>query len=109
MSPTLTRILIIVAMTVGTMITRFLVFLLFPSGKKVPAFMEFLGTALPFATVGLLVVYCLKEVNLVAAPHGLPEAIAIVLITVLQWKWGKTLISIAAGTLCYMCLVQFVF
>lgn len=110
MNPTMIRgILIVAAMMVGTMITRFLPFILFPAGKETPKFVDFLGKTLPFATMGLLVVYCLKGVSLVAAPHGLPELIAILLIILLhRWK-GNSLLSIGAGTVCYMVLVQVVF
>lgn len=110
MNPTMIRgVLIVAAMMVGTMITRFLPFILFPAGKETPKFVDFLGKTLPFATMGLLVVYCLKGVSLVAAPHGLPEMIAILLIILLhRWK-GNSLLSIGAGTVCYMVLVQAVF
>lgn len=110
MSQTLMHeILIIVAMVVGTVITRFLPFILFPAGKETPKFVDFLGGTLPFATMGLLVVYCLKNVSLVAAPHGLPEFFAILLIIVLHRMKGNSLLSIGAGTVFYMFLVQVVF
>lgn len=71
MSQTLFReILIVAAMVVGTVITRFLPFILFPAGKQTPKFVDFLGKTLPFATMGLLVVYCLKGVSVTAASHG---------------------------------------
>ena len=65
-------LLIVSAMVVGTLITRFLPFFVFPAGKKTPAFVDYLGKTLPFATMGLLVVYCLKGIHLTAAPYGLP-------------------------------------
>ena len=57
----------------------------------------------------MLVVYCLKDVKILAGNHGLPDLIAI-LVTggVHIWK-RQTLLSIAAGTICYMLLLQFVF
>ena len=64
---------IVIAMAAGTVITRFLPFLLFPQGKKMPEYVEYLGQTLPYATMGLLVVYCLKGVKLSAWPFGLPE------------------------------------
>lgn len=110
MSHTLFReILIVGAMVVGTMITRFLPFVLFPAGKQTPKFVDFLGKTLPFATMGLLVVYCLKGVSITAAPHGLPEFLAILLIVVLHRLKGNSLLSIGAGTIFYMFLVQAVF
>lgn len=110
MSQTLIReILIVAAMVVGTMITRFLPFILFPAGKQTPKFVDFLGKTLPFATMGLLVVYCLKGVSITAASHGLPELLAILLIVILHRMKGNSLLSIGAGTVFYMFLVQMVF
>ncbi len=104
------QLLITVGMVVlGTMITRFLPFLLFPAGKPTPKYIRFLGNALPAAALGLLVVYCFKDLNLLEGSHGLPELIAIGLVTALHlWK-RNLLLSIAAGTVCYMLLVQFIF
>lgn len=106
---TIHEIMIVAAMTVGTVITRFLPFLLFPAGKETPKFVDFLGKTLPFATMGLLVVYCLKGVSITAAPHGLPEFLAILLIVFLHRLKGNSLLSIGAGTIFYMFLVQAVF
>lgn len=109
MSVTLHGILTIAAMAFATMITRFLPFVLFPAGKETPKFIEYLGKTLPYATMGLLVVYCLKDVNIAAPPFGLAEALAI-LVTVLLHRWrGNPLFSIGLGTVFYMVLVQVVF
>ena len=102
--------LIIVAMVaLATQITRWTPFLLFSGDKKLPKVVEDLGRLLPPAMMGLLVVYCLKNVSLITAPHGLPELIACVLVVLLHlWK-RNTLLSIIAGTVVYMFLVQVVF
>lgn len=100
---------IVAALAAATMTTRFLPFLLFPSGKEIPKYIEYLGKTLPFATIGLLVVYCLKDVNVSGASHGLPEMIAVAAIVVLHWWKGNSLLSIGAGTVLYMVLVQMVF
>ena len=107
---TLPQQIITIAMIVlGTMLTRFLPFLLFPSGKPTPKYIQYLGTVLPSAVFGLLVIYCLKDVSLFTGSHGLPELIAIILVITLHlWK-RQMLLSIAGGTICYMLLVQFVF
>lgn len=102
-------LLIVSAMVVGTLITRFLPFFAFPAGKKTPAFVDYLGKTLPFATMGLLVVYCLKGLHLTAAPYGLPEILSVGLIAVLHWRKGNSLLSIGIGTVFYMFLVQAVF
>lgn len=110
MTMTLTQqILTIVAVVLGTMTTRFLPFLLFPAGKTTPAFVQYLGKALPAAVFGLLVIYSLKDVQLLAGSHGIPEAISIALVIILHcWK-RQMLLSIAGGTICYMLLVQLIF
>ncbi len=109
MSVMMKGIILIVIMAAATLITRFLPFILFPAGKKTPKYVTYLGTTLPYATIGLLVVYCLKSVDVFAYPHALPEMIAIAAIVVLHaWK-GNSLLSIGAGTVIYMVLVQGVF
>ena len=105
-----TQQIITIAMVVlATMLTRFLPFIVFPSGKPTPKYIQYLGKVLPAAVFGLLVVYCLKNVNVMSGSHGLPELISIAVVTGLHlWK-RNMLISIAGGTVCYMLLVQLVF
>ena len=107
---TLTQQIITIAMVVlGTMLTRFLPFLIFPPGKETPKYIQYVGKVLPAAVFGLLVVYCLRSVDLFSGSHGLPEAISIALVIALHvWK-RQMLLSIAGGTVCYMLLVQLVF
>lgn len=102
--------MITIAMVVlGTVLTRALPFLVFRPEKPTPRYILFLGRALPPAVFGMLVVYCLKSVDPLAAPHGLPELIALAVVVLLHlWK-RKMLLSIGLGTLCYMLLVQLVF
>ena len=102
--------LITIGMVVlGTLVTRFLPFLLFPAGRPTPRYVQYLGKALPPAALGLLVVYCLKDVDFTGGSHGLPELISMALVTGLHVWRRNTLLSIAAGTVCYMLLAQFVF
>lgn len=92
----------------GTMVTRFLPFLIFPEGKEPPEFIQYLGKVLPYAVIGLLVIYCLKDVP-GSGTYGIPEFLAIVFIVLLH-RWKKSiLLSIGGGTVFYMLLVQFVF
>ena len=105
---TLQKILTIVAVVLGTMVTRFLPFCIFPEGKEPPEVVRYLGGKLPYAVIGLLVVYCLKDAP-ESTTRGLPEILAILFVGVLH-KWKKnTLLSIAGGTILYMLLVQRVF
>lgn len=102
-------LVMILAVAAGTQITRWLPFWLFPENKEPPAVVTYLGRVLPAAAMGLLVVYCLKNVSWLTMPHGLPEILAILAVVVLhRWK-GNVLLSIAGGTALYMLLVQAVF
>ena len=107
---TLTQQIITVAMVVlGTAVTRFLPFLIFPAGKPTPKYVQYLGKVLPAAVFGLLVVYSLKDVSILTGSHGIQELISILLVIILHvWK-RQMLLSIAGGTVCYMLLVQLVF
>lgn len=107
MNMTLTQQIITVGMVVlGTMITRFLPFILFPKNRETPKYIQYLGKVLPSAVFGLLIVYCLKNVDILSDTHGIPELIAIIVVVALHlWK-RHMLLSIAAGTVCYMALVQ---
>lgn len=107
---TLPQQIITVAMVVlGTMVTRFLPFLIFPAGKQTPKYIQYLGKVLPCAVFGMLVVYSLKDVSIFAGSRGIPELISILAVIALHvWK-RQMLLSIAGGTVCYMLLVQLVF
>ena len=101
--------MIVLAMVAGTLITRFLPFILFPAGKEKPRYLEYLGKTLPYAAMGLLVVYCLKGVDLLGPTHGLPEILAVAAVAALHcWK-RNSLLSIGVGTIFYMFLVQVIF
>ncbi len=93
----------------GTMLTRFLPFLVFSPKRPTPKYIQYLGKALPGAIFAMLVVYCLRNVNVLQFSYGLPELIAIaVTIGLHLWK-RQMLVSIAGGTVCYMLLVQLIF
>ena len=103
------QIITIALCVAGTMLTRFLPFLVFSPRRETPRYIQYLGKALPCAIFGMLVVYCLKNVSLFSGSHGLPELIAIA-VTIALHLWRKQmLLSIAGGTACYMVLVQFLF
>lgn len=99
-------LIVIVMITLGTMITRFLPFILFPIHKQVPKYIQYLGETLPYAMIGLLVIYCMKDITWNKYPFGIPELIAVFFTGGLHaWK-HHTLLSIIAGTGLYMVLVQ---
>ena len=102
-------VLMIVVASVVTMSTRFLPFLIFGEHRKTPPIIAHLGKVLPGAIIAMLVVYCLKDVQFLQAPHGIPELIGCAVVAALHvWK-RNSLLSIGVGTVCYMLLVQFVF
>ena len=100
---------IIAVTAIVTAALRFLPFLIFGENRKTPPIIEYLGKVLPFAIMGMLVVYCLKDISVLSFPYGLPELIACAAVVVLHvWK-RNSLLSIGGGTVCYMLLVQLVF
>ena len=100
---------IILAVSLGTQITRWLPFLLFPESKQPPKAVLYLGKVLPPAMMGLLVVYCFKNVSWLSGSHGAPELLATAAVVGLHlWK-KNVLLSIAGGTALYMVLLQVAF
>ena len=107
---TFTEQIITIAMVVlGTMVTRYLPFIVFPAGKPTPKYVKYLGKVLPPAVFGMLIIYCLKNVSIFTGSHGIPELIAIAVVVGLHAWRRQMLLSIAGGTIVYMLLVQFVF
>ncbi len=101
-------ILSILVCSLVTILLRFSPFLLFKN-RKLPSFVIYLGKVLPFSVMAMLVVYCLKEINLLNFPFGLPEIIASCAVVLVHlWK-RNTLLSIILGTIIYMLLIQFIF
>lgn len=102
----LERMITIGMVVVGTMMTRFLPFIIFPSGRPTPSYVQYLGKVLPSAAIGLLVIYSIKDVTFVSGNHGVPELISIAIVAILHiWKKNMFL-SIASGTLVYMVLTR---
>ena len=103
------QVITILLCALGTMLTRFLPFLVFSPKRPTPKYIQYLGKALPGAIFAMLVVYCLRNVNVLQFSYGLPELIAIAVTVGLHlWK-RQMLISIAGGTVFYMLLVQLIF
>lgn len=101
--------LIVAVIALVTILLRFLPFLIFRGNRKTPKIIEKLGRILPYAIMGMLVVYCLKDISFADVGGFLPQLIACAVVAVL-YVWRKnTLLSIVCGTVCYMLLVQLVF
>ena len=102
-------ILLIAVVSLVTILLRFLPFWIFGGKRQTPKYINYLGKVLPYAIMGMLVVFCYKNISLVTAPFGIPELIASLAVVLLHiWK-RNTLISIVGGTALYMVLVQLVF
>ena len=100
---------IIAVASLVTMATRFLPFLIFRGDRKIPDIIVYLSKGLPYAIMGMLVMYCLKDVSFLTAPYGIPELLGCAAVALLHiWK-RNTLLSIGVGTVFYMLLVQLVF
>ena len=99
--------ILVAIMAIVTILLRFLPFWVFK--KNTPKYISYLGEVLPSAIIGMLVVYCLRNTDIIVAPHGLPELIAALIVVGLQiWK-RNALASILSGTVAYMLMVQLFF
>ena len=99
---------LVAAMSIVTILLRALPFLIFRRGKRIPPYVAYLGQVLPQAIIGMLVIYCLKDMTFARAPYGLPELIAAGAVAGLQ-AWRKnSLVSILSGTAIYMILIRLI-
>lgn len=95
---------LVATMSIVTVLIRFLPFLVFRN--RTPKYISYLGRVLPPAIIGMLVVYCLKDVTPLVRPYGLPELIAAACVVGTQiWK-RNSLVSILSGTVLYMLLIR---
>lgn len=103
------KILAIAIMSAVTVLLRFAPFWVFGEKRKTPKIISYLGTVLPHAIMGMLVVYCLKDISFTSHPFGIPEILCCIVVAAIHiWK-RNTLLSIGVGTVAYMLLVQLVF
>ncbi len=100
---------IIAVIAAVTVILRFAPFIIFGKNRKTPDSILRLGALLPYAIMGMLVVYCLKDMNFTSSPFGIPELIGCAAVVLIHIWRRNTLFSIGGGTVIYMLLVQFVF
>ncbi len=102
------NILLVAVVAAVTILLRFLPFWIF-RGRKTPPFIQYLGKYLPYAIMGMLVVFCLKNLQFLQSPYGAPELISCGVVVGLHLLFRQTLVSIIGGTACYMLLIQLVF
>lgn len=107
--PDLHSAILVAIMALVTIAIRFLPFFIFGENRRTPEIISYLGKVLPFAIMGMLVIYCLKGISFLHAPYGIPELLGCAVVALLHlWK-RNTLLSIGGGTICYMLLIQLVF
>ena len=99
---------LVAVMAIVTMLLRFLPFLIFRKGRRTPAYISYLGDVLPQAIIGMLVIYCLKDTVLTAAPFGLPELLSAAAVVLIQVWRRSSLLSILSGTAIYMLLIRLI-
>ena len=101
--------LIILVIGLATLLTRILPVLIFGRGEKVPGYIVYLGKVVPYTAMGLLIVYCLRDVSFLEGSHGLPGIIALVVVSI-SYIWKRNaILSVVIGTVLYMFLLQMVF
>lgn len=99
----------ILVASAATFVTRVTPFALFGGKRGVPDMVKYLGMVLPPAIIATLIVYCLKDINWARYPWGLSEIIAALIVVGMHlWK-RNTLLSMAAGTIAYMIMIQYIF
>ncbi len=108
MNTTHSILAIIIAASV-TLFTRALPFIIFGEDRQMSATVKFLGTTLPLTVVAVLVVYCLKDVNILTPPFGMAELLSVAAVALLHLWRRNNLLSIGVGTVLYMFFVQFIF
>lgn len=109
MGATMHSVGIVAVASIVTIAIRFLPFIIFPEDKELPGLLVYFSKVLPAAIMGMLVVYCFKNVEVLESPHALPEIIA-GLVVIASYIWKKNyLLSIGVGTVLYMVLVQLIF
>lgn len=105
----LQRWIMIASLASATILTRFIPFLLFPEHKELPTWLIKLGDRLPYASLGMLVVYALKDIKLTQTPFGASEIISLMCITLIHKAFKNTLVSIFSGLVIYLVCVNLLF
>lgn len=100
--------ILILAMSLVTILLRFLPFLVFSGRKKVPSIILYLGDVLPSAVIGMLVIYCLRDISFTSSPFGARELLASLVVILLQTIRRNSILSILLGTITYMLLLQLI-
>ena len=106
MPQTFHSILLIAVIALATAALRFLPFLIFSDKNKTPKTVVYLSTMLPCAMIGMLIVYCFRNISVTSFPFGLPEIISAAAVAA-SYLWKRnTLLSVGLGTVCYIILIR---
>ncbi len=97
---------VIVVVALMTMLIRFLPFIVFKN--NVPKIVEYLGGVLPYSIMAMLVVYCLRNIDILGQSHGLPEIIASLFVVLIHKFKHNLLLSVVCGTVVYMFLINII-
>lgn len=98
--------LLIITMSLVTILLRFLPFVIFSGKRKIPKIIIYLGNVLPSAAIGMLVIYCLKDMDFTVAPYGVKELVACLAVVTAHIIKRNTIFSVLVGTVLYMILIQ---
>ena len=102
-------IIVMIIMGIATLATRILPVLIFGRGKKIPDYIMYLGKVVPYTAIGLLIVYCFRDLSIAETPHAFPELIATIIV-VASYLWKRnTIFTVVIGTAAYMAMVQRIF
>ena len=105
------EMIMVTAAAAATMLTRFAAFIIFRPNKPTPYYIQYLGKVLPASVFAMLVVYCLRDLPFYGDTNGLLCGLPLdtfarlcgIAVTILVHLWRRNLmLSIAAGTACYM-------
>lgn len=102
-------VIIIAIVAMVTWLTRAIPYILFGGQKELPETVEYLGNVLPASIMIILVIYCLRNINLTAFPFGLAELISVAVVILAQLVKEDSIFSMILGTICYMVLIRTVF
>lgn len=99
-------VILVLVLALSVHITRFLPFIVFGKRDTLPPVLDYLGRVLPAAMMGLLVVYCFKDISFTSLSDVLPALVASATVAAAHLLKRNTILSISLGTAVYMLLIR---
>lgn len=96
----------IAIMAVVNYITRVFPFVFFRK-NELPTYLVFIEKFFPAVIMTILIFYSIKDIDFSLAPYGLKEVGGIIFTAILHITLKNYLVSIFAGTIFYMVLIQY--